>query len=200
MGATSSPDPTTAPFESGMPRLVLQSAILSRGTLIRCCPLLTLPMDSISFPDPSIAPFEFGIPGLVHQLAIPSRGPLIGCDLLLPRPMGGILSPDPMTAPLEPGILRLILQLARLSGSILTRSSLLHTPLTGRKSFLGHMTAPPVYWMYFHILLSELPLVTQRILVFMQSPTRMVGSRTQRVVYYTGYPTIVVKACIRLPS
>jgi hypothetical protein len=33
MGGTSSPDPTTAPFESGMPRLVLQSAILSRGTL-----------------------------------------------------------------------------------------------------------------------------------------------------------------------
>src|SRR5258706_486569 len=33
MGSTSSPDPWTAPFESGMLKLVLQSAILSRGTL-----------------------------------------------------------------------------------------------------------------------------------------------------------------------
>src|SRR5258706_28281 len=35
MGATSSLDPMIAPFESWMPRLVLRSAILSRGTLAR---------------------------------------------------------------------------------------------------------------------------------------------------------------------
>ena len=58
----------------------------------------------------------------------------------------------------------------------------------------------PVYWTYFHILLSNLPPVTQCILVFMQSPTGMVGSRTQMVAYCTGYHTTVVKACIRLPS
>src|SRR5258706_4493402 len=110
-------------------------------------------------------------------------------------------SPDPMTGSLlEPGMVKLVMQLARLWGSILTRSSLLNTPLTGSTSFLGLMTIPPVYWAHFHMLISDLPLVTQHILVFVQSPTRMVGSRTQRVVYYTGYPTNVVKACIHLPS
>jgi WD40 repeat protein len=74
MGGASSPDPTTAPFESGMPRLVLQSAILSRGTLARCGPLLTLLMGGASSPDPTTAPFESGMPRLVLQSAILSRG------------------------------------------------------------------------------------------------------------------------------
>src|SRR5258706_7658276 len=114
--------------------------------------------------------------------------------------MGSTSSRAPVTAPLEPGMLRYILQLASLSGSILTRSSLLHTPLTGSTSFLGLMTALPVYWAHFHMLLFDLPLVTQPNLIFVQSPTRMVGSRTQRVVYYTGCPTNVVSAYIHLPS
>ena len=61
-------------------------------------------------------------------------------------------------------------------------------------------TVLPVYWTHFHMLLSNPPLVTQCILVVVQSPIRMVGSRTQRVAYYTGYPTTIVKACIHLPS
>jgi hypothetical protein len=44
MAGTSSPDPAITPFESGMPRLVLHSANLSRATRARCGPLLTLPM------------------------------------------------------------------------------------------------------------------------------------------------------------
>src|SRR5258706_364198 len=198
--STSSPDPPTTPFESGMPRRVLQSAILSRGTLTWCGPLPTLPMGSTSSPDPPTTPFESGMPGQVLQSAILSRGTLGGCNLLLPLPMGSIVSPDPMTAPLELGILRLILQLASHSGSILTRSSLLHTPLTRSTLFLSLMPTLPMYWTHIHIHLSDLPLVTQRVLVFMQSPTRMVCSRTQKVVYYTGYLTNVVKACIHLPS
>src|SRR5258706_7227410 len=97
-------------------------------------------------------------------------------------------------------MVRLILQLVGLSGGVLTHSSLFHTPLTGCTSFLGLMTTLPVYWTHFHILLSKLPLVTQRILAFVQSPTWMVGSRTHRVVYCTGSPTNVVTACIHLPS
>src|SRR5258706_611932 len=199
MGGTSSPDPTTAPFESGMPRLVLQSEILSRDTLTGYGLLPTLPMGGTSSPDPSTAPFESGMPILMPQSAILWRGTQTGCNLLLPLPMGGTLSPDPMTAPLEPGRLSPIMQLESLSGSILTWSSLLHTPLTGSTLLLGLMTTLLMYWTHFHMLLSDLRLVTQCILIFMQSPTRMVGSRTQRVAYYTGYPTTVVMACIHLP-
>src|SRR5258706_5177377 len=200
MGATSSPDPPTPPFESGMPRLELQSAILSRGTLTRCCPLLTLPMGGTSFLDPSTAPFESGMLRLVLQSAIPLWGTTTWSNLLLPLPMGGTLSPNPMEATLESGVLRLILQLASLSGVVLTRPSLLHTPLTGSTSFLSPMTTLPVHWIHFRALPSDLPLVAQCIPISVQSPTRMDGSRTQRVVYYTGYPTTVVKACIHLRS
>ena len=157
MGAASSPDPETVPFESGIPRLLLWSAILSRGTLTRCGPSLTLLMGATSSLDPTIAPFEVGMP-------------------------------------------RLILQPASLSGSTHTRSGLLHIPQTGSTSILPLMTTLPVYWTHSHILLSDLPLVTQSTLILVQNPTRMVGSRTQRVAYYTGYPTTVVKLCIHLPS
>ena len=74
MGATSSPDLATAPFESGMRRLVLQSEILSRGTMPRCNPLLTLPMGVTLSPDPTIAPFESGMRRRVLRSEIPSRG------------------------------------------------------------------------------------------------------------------------------
>src|SRR5258708_7778488 len=48
MGATSSPDPSTAPLEPGMPILVPQPAILSRGTPTPCSPLLSLRTGSTS--------------------------------------------------------------------------------------------------------------------------------------------------------
>src|SRR5258706_1566531 len=123
MGATSSPDPTIAPFESGMPRLVLRSAILSRGTLKGCRPLHTHPMGATSSPDPTIAPFESGMPRLVLRSAILLRGTLKGCRPLLTHPMGATSSPDPVITPLEPGMLRLALQPASLLRGIPTQSS-----------------------------------------------------------------------------
>src|SRR5258706_543015 len=157
MDATSSPDQTITPFESGMPRLVPQSAILSRGTLAGCRPLPTLPMRTTSSPDPTITPFESGI-------------------------------------------LRLVLQPASLSRGIPTLSSLLLTFRTPSTSFLGLVTILPVCGTHSHLLPSDLPLVARSILYVLQSPTRTVGSGTQRVVYYTGYPTTVVQPFIHLPS
>src|SRR5258706_269979 len=156
MAATSSPDPTTTPFESGMLRLVPQSAILSGGTLTRCGPSLTLPMGATS-------------------------------------------SPDPTTTPLEAGKLGPVLQLATISRGTPTRSSLSLTLRTGSTSFLGLLTTLPVCGTHFHLLPSDPPLVARSILNFMQSPTWRVGSGTQGVVYYTGYPMSVVQACIHLP-
>ncbi len=189
----------TKQFESGMLSLVQQLGSLLQGIMAQCVLWLTLLMGSTSSLDLETGPFESGMPRLVLQSAILSRGTLTGCNLLLTLPMGGTSSPDLTTAPFESGMLRLILQLAGLPWSILTLS-LMHTPLTRSTLFLGLVTTLPVYWTHFHILLSDLPLVTQHILVFVQSPTRMVGSRTQRVVSYTGYLTTVVKACIHLPS
>src|SRR5258706_13914035 len=48
MDSTSSPDPATVPFESGMPRLVLQLGILSGGIRTGCGLLRTLPMGGTS--------------------------------------------------------------------------------------------------------------------------------------------------------
>src|SRR5258706_394870 len=126
-------------------------------------------MGATSSPGPPTTPLEPGMPRLVLWSAILSTGTLPGCRPLLTLPMGSTSSPDPPIALFEFGMLRLILQLASLSRSIHTRS-------------------------HIHMLLSDLPRVTQRIPVFVQSPTRMVGSRTKRVVYYTGYPTPVVNA------
>src|SRR5258706_11223991 len=46
---------------------------------------------------------------------------------------------------------------------------------------------------------SRLLLTLRFILNFLQSPTWKVGSETQRVVYYTGYPAGVVQAWLHLP-
>src|SRR5258708_26307022 len=59
--STLSPDPQTRRFECGMRRLDLQSASLSRGTLPRCCPLLTLPMGATLSPDLMTTRFECSI-------------------------------------------------------------------------------------------------------------------------------------------
>jgi WD40 repeat protein len=64
MGGTSSLDLMTRQFESGMPRLVLQSASLWRGTLVMCGQLLTLPMGGTSSLDPQTRQFESGMPRL----------------------------------------------------------------------------------------------------------------------------------------
>ena len=56
MGVTSSLDPLTAPFESGMRRVVLHSGILLKGMRAWCNPLLTLRMHSTSFLDLLVKP------------------------------------------------------------------------------------------------------------------------------------------------
>src|SRR5258706_12639162 len=91
MGATSSPDPKIAPFESGMPRLVLRSAILSRGTLPGCRPLLTHPRGATSSPDPVITPLEPGMLRLALQRARLLRGTLTRSSLLPAPRLGGTL-------------------------------------------------------------------------------------------------------------
>src|SRR5258708_40298288 len=85
---------TTTRFECGMRRLDLQSAGLSRGTLPRCCPLLTLPMGATLSPDLETR-FECGMRRLDLQLASLSRGTFSRCCPLLTLPMGATLSPDP---------------------------------------------------------------------------------------------------------
>src|SRR5258706_15971846 len=186
MVVTSSPDPAIRPSESGTLPLVPQSAILSRGTLAGCGPLLPLPMGATSSPDPTIAPFVSGMPRLVPQSAILSRGTLGWCRPLPTLPMGAISSPDPTTTPLEVGMLRLVLQPASLSRGIPTRSRLLLTLRTGSTSFLGLVTTLPVCGTHF-------------LMNFLHSPTWMGGSGTQGVAYYIGCPMIVVPACIHLP-
>ena len=112
-------------------------------------------------------------------------GTLAWWSLLLTLLMGAASSPDLLIALFESGMLRLVLQPASLSmGGIL---------------FLGLMTILPVYVTHLRLLLLDLPLVTRAILNFLQCPTWMVGSGTQRVAYYTGYPTTVVQASIHLP-
>src|SRR5258706_215997 len=199
MGTTLSPDPPITPFESGMPRLVPQSATLSRGTLTRWRPLPTLPMGATSSPDPMMPPFESGMPRLVPQSATLSRGTLTRWRPLPTLPMGATSSPDPTITPFESGMPRLVLEPASLSRGIPTRSSLLLTLRTGSTSFLRLMTTLSVCGTHFHLLPSDLPLVARSILNFLQSPTRTVGSGTQRVVYYTGYPTTVVGPFIHPP-
>src|SRR5258706_429510 len=114
--------------------------------------------------------------------------------------MGATSSPDPPITPFESGMPRLVPQSAILSKGTSIWSSLFLTLRTGSTSFVGLATTLPVCGMYFHLLPSDLPLVVARsILNFLQSPTGRVGSGTQRVDYYTGYPMSVVQACIHLP-
>src|SRR5258706_249932 len=96
MGGTLFLDPLTRQFESGMPRLVLQSGNLSRGTLTVCCPFLTLPMDAISSLDPETRQFESGIPRMVLEWANFVKGIPTMSSQLFALLMGGISSLDPV--------------------------------------------------------------------------------------------------------
>src|SRR5258706_81782 len=156
MGGTSSPDPTTKPSESGMRRLVLQSEILSRGTLRGCDPLLTLPMGATS--------------------------PL-----------------DLMTPPSASGIRIMVLQSEILLWGTPTRCVPLLTLQIGSASHLGLLIKLTACGTHFNMSPSHLLLVTQSILIFVQSLTWLVGLGTHKVDYYTGYPMIFVQACIHPP-
>jgi hypothetical protein len=152
--------------------------------------LLTLLMGAASSPDPPDHTIRmWDARDWRLQSASLSRGTLTQCYPSLSLPMGGASSPDPTTAPLELGILRLVHKPASFVSGIPTRFSLLTTLLTCSTPSLGLM-----------ITLSHVPLLTQDMLVFLQSPTWVVGSGTQRVAYSTGCPTTVVRACIHLPS
>jgi hypothetical protein len=80
MGGTSSLDLMTRRFESGMPRLVLQLAILYRG-IPRVRPSPTLPMGGTSSLDLMTTRFESGMPRLVLQLANLYRGIPMGVSV-----------------------------------------------------------------------------------------------------------------------
>src|SRR5258706_6995 len=151
-----SPDPTTTRSESGMRRLVLQSDILSRGMLARCCPLLTLPMGGTSPPDPTTAPFESGMRKMVLQSEVLLWGTRARCTPLL-------------------------------------------TLHIGSASLLGLLIKLTVCGTHFNTSPSHLLLMTQSILIFVQSLTWLVGLGTHKVAYYTGYPMIFVQACIHPP-
>src|SRR5258707_761271 len=99
MDATSSPDPTMTPFESGMPKLVLQSAVPSRGTLTRWSPLLTPPTDATSSRDPKTTPLEPGMLRLVLQQEGLSRGIPIWSSPLLTLRTGSTSFLGLMTTP-----------------------------------------------------------------------------------------------------
>src|SRR5258706_14695554 len=136
------------------------------------------------------------MPILVLRSAILLRGILAGCTPLLTHPMGTTSSPDPPIAPFESGMLRLVPQLASLSRVIHPRSSLLLTIRMGSTPLLRLVTTLPACGTPYHMLPF---LVTRSILNFLQSPTWKVGSGTQTVVYFTGYPMSVVQPFIHLP-
>jgi hypothetical protein len=69
MGDTSSPERVIEPFESGMPRVVLQLDSLWKGIRRVFSPLLTLQMGTTSLLDLFDGPFERGMLRLVLRLA-----------------------------------------------------------------------------------------------------------------------------------
>ena len=107
--------------------------------------------------------------------------------------MGGASSPDPTTAPFESGMLRLAPQSRHLLRSMLR---LLPTLLPLSALPLGLMTAPPRRGTYLHRTPSNILFKT--VLICLHHQIQMVGSRTQGVPYYIGYPKTVVSACIHL--
>src|SRR5260221_44799 len=91
MGSTLSPDPTTRPFVSGMPRLVLQLANLWRGTLVRTSPWLTLLMGNTLFLHLMVKPFVCGAHPLHTSFQPPtSSNPTYPSLYMQPDPDGWV--------------------------------------------------------------------------------------------------------------
>src|SRR5258708_1607246 len=111
------------------------------------------------------------MPRLALWLVSLWRGTPKKCHPLLTLLMDSISSPDPMTRRFESGMPRLVLWLVSHCGGTLT------VPFTCGDH-----------------------LITQCMAIFMHSQTRRVGSQTQRVAYYIGYPQNSVKVCIHLLS
>ena len=102
MGAASSPDA----------KLVLQLAVLLRGTLVWFCLLHALSMGTTSSPDPLTPQFKLGMLRLVFQLAILSMDTPPQCGPLLTHLMGATSPPNPLTPQFKSGMPRLVLQSA----------------------------------------------------------------------------------------
>jgi WD40 repeat protein len=109
MGSTSSLDPVTRPFESGMPRLVLHLATLWRGTLMGCVRAYSPDGRHIisGSVDTTIRIWDAETGAAVGK---PLQGHTGMCGLLLALPMDDTSSPDLMMGPFESGMLRLVLQ------------------------------------------------------------------------------------------
>src|SRR5258708_7628650 len=103
--------------------------------------------------------------------------------------MGSTLSLDLRTRPFVSGMPRLVLQLGSLSRGTLTVCSLLLTLLMDSRSSLGPGTIPSVCGTHLHMFPHTfLHPLTQRMSTFMCNQIQRVGSKTQRVAYYIGYP------------
>src|SRR5260370_766663 len=128
-------------------------------------------MDGMSSPDPMTRRFDSGILRLALWLVSLWRGTLTACCPLLTLLIDRKSSPDPRTQRFDSGMLILVLWLV-----ILRR---------------GTPTAPSMCGTH---------LITQYMSIFMHSQTPWVGSLTQQVAYYIGYPQNAVKVCIHLLS
>src|SRR5258706_3150287 len=130
MGSTSSLDPMTGLFESGVPRLVLPSASLYWGTGDLWCLLHTPQIGGILSQDLVIVPSEYGMLGLVMQLAnlyMDTPGLWLLSHILL---TAGTSFLDPMILPFESGVLRLVVQWASLwRGTLIWCALLLTLPM-----------------------------------------------------------------------
>src|SRR5258706_13768772 len=111
--------------------------------------------------------------------------------------MASTTSPDLPTGPFEFGMPILVLQLASPSTSQLTQRSTQLPRLTGNAMYLGLMTTLPMCAMHCHMFPPN-PLVVQCVLISVQSPTRKVGSGTQRGAFYTGYNQTALQTCLCL--
>src|SRR5258706_172491 len=156
-------------------------------------------MGATSSPDPPTPPSESGMRRLVLQSEILSRGMRAQCAPLLTLPMGATSSPDPPTPPSESGMRRLVLQSEILLWGTRARCAPLLTLQIGSASLLGLLIKLTVCGTHFNTSPSHLLLMTQSILIFVQSLTWLVGLGTHKVAYYTGYPMIFVQACIHPP-
>src|SRR5258706_332621 len=156
-------------------------------------------MDATSSPNSPTTLFESGMRRLALQSEALSRGMLTRCSPLPTLPMGATSSPDPPTTPFESGVRKLVLQSEILLRGTRAPCNSFLTLRMDSTLFLGLIIKLLLYWTHFQLCPSALPLVAQSTLVFVQSPTWMVGSGTQRVAYYTGYPVTFVQACIHPP-
>ena len=112
--------------------------------------------------------------------------------------MASTSSPDLTTTPFEYGMLILRMQSESPSTGKLTWWCQLLPRLTSSALYLGLITTQPMYATDFNMAPPNPLLVSQHMQSFIHGLAWMVGSETQRVAYCTGFPKIVIQACIHL--